>query len=106
MERRGGLVTGRSLERFSLLYCGALTFYCGRVDTSVARGSGGPRLGVGYQASVIWNPMDYLRFMAQVGRTDITGGPRTATVDPTSTEPLNERKYHNNQAALRAQVEF
>jgi phosphate-selective porin OprO/OprP len=66
--------------------------------------NGGKQLG--YQASVIWNPVDYLRFMAQVGRTDITGGPRAATVEPTSTDPVNQRKYHSNSAALRAQLEF
>ncbi|QNN64959.1 hypothetical protein H9L12_12235 [Sphingomonas rhizophila] len=66
--------------------------------------NGGKQLG--YQASIIWNPMDYLRFMAQVGRTDITGGPRAATVDPTSTDPVNERKYHSTSAAVRAQLEF
>ena len=76
----------------------------GVLPTAPTYVNGGKQLG--YQASVIWNPMDYLRFMAQVGRTDITGGPRTATVDPTSTDPLNKRKYHSNQAALRAQVEF
>lgn len=66
--------------------------------------NGGKQLG--YQASIIWNPMDYLRFMAQVGRTDITGGPRAATVEPTSTDPVNQRKYHSTSAALRAQLEF
>jgi phosphate-selective porin OprO/OprP len=66
--------------------------------------NGGKQLG--YQASVIWNPMDYLRFMGQIGRTDITGGPRAGTVDPTSTDPLNKRKFHSTSAALRAQLEF
>jgi phosphate-selective porin OprO/OprP len=66
--------------------------------------NGGKQLG--YQASIIWNPMDYLRFMAQVGRTDITGGPRAATVEPTSTDAVNQRKYHSTSAALRAQLEF
>jgi phosphate-selective porin OprO/OprP len=66
--------------------------------------NGGKQLG--YQASVIWNPMDYLRFMAQLGRTDITGGPRAATVEPTSTDPVNQRKFHSTSAVLRAQVEF
>lgn len=66
--------------------------------------NGGKQLG--YQASVIWNPIDYLRFMAQLGRTDITGGPRAATVDPTSTAPVNQRKFHSNSAAVRAQLEF
>lgn len=66
--------------------------------------NGGKQLG--YQASIIWNPMDYLRFMGQIGRTDITGGPRAATVEPTSTDPVNQRKYHSTSAALRAQLEF
>jgi phosphate-selective porin OprO/OprP len=65
--------------------------------------NGGKQLG--YQLSVIWNPMDYLRFMAQYGHVDITGGPRAATVDPDG--PLDaRRKYGVNTAAVRAQLEF
>jgi phosphate-selective porin OprO/OprP len=65
--------------------------------------NGGKQLG--YQLSVIWNPMDYLRFMAQYGHIDITGGPRAATVDPDG--PLNaRRKYGVDTAAVRAQLEF
>ena len=60
----------------------------------------------GYQASLIWNPMDYVRFMAQFGHVDVTGGPRAATVDPTSTKPINKRKYGVDTAAIRAQLEF
>jgi hypothetical protein len=49
--------------------------------------------------------MDYLRFMAQYGHVDITGGPRAATVDPDG--PLDaRRKYGVNTAAVRAQLEF
>ena len=66
--------------------------------------NGGTQLGL--QASGIWNPRDYLRFMAQLGRTQITGGPRAATVEPTSTDPVNQRKYHSTSAAVRAQLEF
>ena len=66
--------------------------------------NGGKQLG--YQASVIWNPMDYLRFMAQLGRTEITGGPRASAVVPTSTDPVNKRDYHSTSAAVRAQLEF
>ena len=65
--------------------------------------NGGKQLG--YQFSVIWNPMDYLRFMAQYGHVDITGGPRAATADPDG--PLNaRRKYGVDTAAVRAQLEF
>jgi len=65
--------------------------------------NGGKQLG--YQLSLIWNPMDYLRFMAQYGHVSITGGPRAATVDPDG--PLDtRRKYGVNTAAVRAQLEF
>ena len=61
-----------------------------------------------YQLSLIWNPMDYLRFMAQYGHLDITGGPRAvsplfATTDLT---PINKRDYNVDTAAVRAQLEF
>ena len=65
--------------------------------------NGGKQLG--YQASLIWNPMDYLRFMAQVGRVDVDGGPRAAFVDATGVANPR-RKYHVDTAAVRAQVEF
>jgi phosphate-selective porin OprO/OprP len=63
---------------------------------------------VGYQLSVIWNPMDYLRFMAQYGHVDVAGGPRAisplfSAVDLT---PINRRDYNVDTAAVRAQLEF
>ncbi len=65
--------------------------------------NGGKQLG--YQLSVIWNPMDYLRFMAQYGHVSVDGGPRAATVDPDG--PLDpRRKYGVDTAAVRAQLEF
>jgi phosphate-selective porin OprO/OprP len=68
--------------------------------------NGGKQLG--YQLSVIWNPMDYLRFMAQYGHVDVTGGPRAisplfSAVDLT---PINKRDYNVDTAAVRAQLEF
>ncbi|MEO7814838.1 MAG: porin [Sphingomicrobium sp.] len=68
--------------------------------------NGGKQLG--YQLSLIWNPMDYLRFMAQYGHVDITGGPRAVSplfsaVDLT---PINKRDYKSDTAAIRAQLEF
>ena len=65
--------------------------------------NGGKQLG--YQPSVIWNPIDYLRFMAQYGHVDITGGPRAATVEPTQT-PADKRKFDADTRRLRAQLEF
>ena len=81
-----------------------------RVDgssTSVAAPfyvNGGKQLG--YQASLIWNPIDYVRLMGQYGHIDVTGGPRAATVDPTSLKPVNRRKYGVDTFAVRAQVDF
>ncbi|MEO5774714.1 MAG: porin [Sphingomicrobium sp.] len=66
--------------------------------------NGGKQLG--YQASLIWNPVDWLRFMAQYGHVDVTGGPRAATVIPTSTNPVNQRKYGVDTATFRAQLDF
>lgn len=60
----------------------------------------------GYQLSVIWNPMDYIRFMAQYAHTDVEGGPRAAALNPTSTQPINQRSYNNDSFAVRAQLEF
>jgi len=92
-----------------------------RVDGSSASLStpfyvnGGKQLG--YQASLIWNPIDYVRFMAQYGHIDVTGGPRasvaTAGPPPTlgifpigTTTPANQRKYGVDTFAMRAQVDF
>jgi phosphate-selective porin OprO and OprP len=72
---------------------------------------------VAYEGSLIWNPTDYVRFMAQYGRIDITGGPRAsvATLGPPptlgifpvgTTTPANKRKYGVDTFALRAQVDF
>ena len=72
--------------------------------SSAAYVNGGKQLG--YQLSLIWNPIDYMRFMAQYGHLDITGGPRAATVDPTSGEAIRDRDYNVETAAVRAQLEF
>jgi phosphate-selective porin OprO/OprP len=63
---------------------------------------------VGYQLSMIWNPTDYLRFMAQYGHLDITGGPRAVPplFDPLDMTPINKRKYDVDTATMRAQIDF
>ena len=77
--------------------------------------NGGKQLG--YQASLIWNPTDYLRFMAQYGHLDVTGGPRgsVATLGPPptlgifpvgTTTPADKRKYGVDTFGVRAQVDF
>lgn len=60
----------------------------------------------GYSLSVIWNPIDYLRFMLQYSRIEVEGGPQAAFVRPGSTSPVTGRRYGTDAVALRAQVEF
>jgi phosphate-selective porin OprO/OprP len=76
------------------------------------------------EASLIWNPTDYVRFMAQYGHLNVKGGPRASvtTTEPpivfpvtsatlgmfpfgTTSAPLN-RSFGVNTFAVRAQVDF
>ncbi|MET0271089.1 MAG: hypothetical protein ABW173_11750, partial [Sphingomonas sp.] len=66
--------------------------------------NGGRQLGL--QASVIWNPIDYIRLLAQYSRIHYAGGPRAATIDPTGAAPLPDREFDVDQLGMRAQVEF
>ncbi|MFL6829346.1 MAG: OprO/OprP family phosphate-selective porin [Sphingomicrobium sp.] len=80
--------------------------------------NGGKQLAL--QASVIWNPMDYVRFMAQYSHVNVTGGPRVSmstAVSPTAAqlgmfpldltpEPINDRDFNSNVFTMRAQVDF
>jgi phosphate-selective porin OprO/OprP len=72
---------------------------------------------IGYQGSIIWNPIDWVRFMAEYGRVDVTGGPRASVsvLGPPAvigmfpvgtTTPANKRKYGVDTFAVRAQVDF
>jgi phosphate-selective porin OprO/OprP len=65
--------------------------------------NGGKQLGL--QASVIWNPIDWVRFMAQYGHVSVTGGPRAAGLVDLD-EPANKRKFDADSIAMRAQLEF
>jgi phosphate-selective porin OprO and OprP len=58
-----------------------------------------------YQASVIWNPTDYVRFMAQYAHINVTGGPR-ALPPIDNTTSLNKGKFDSDVFAMRAQVDF
>jgi phosphate-selective porin OprO/OprP len=66
--------------------------------------NGGRQLG--YELSLIWNPIDYIRFQAQYARGAYEGGPRATTVVPGSTEPADQRSFGVDTVAVRAQVEF
>ena len=98
-----------------------------RVDSSASSVApfylnGGRQLG--YQASLIWNPLDWVRIMAQYGHIDVTGGPRASVatagnptavppIPPTpgifpvgTTTPANKRKYGVDTFGVRAQLDF
>jgi phosphate-selective porin OprO/OprP len=60
----------------------------------------------GYQLSLIWNPIDYIRLQAQYARASFAGGPSSETAAPGATPPLDRRTFGVDTVALRAQVEF
>lgn len=69
------------------------------------------RLGRGgtqssYLLGLNWYPVDYVRFMVNYGKIDVTGGPLAAQVDPTSTVPINERKFGVDVLQTRIQIDF
>jgi phosphate-selective porin OprO/OprP len=60
---------------------------------------------VAYQLSGIWNPTDYVRFMAQYSHINVTGGPRNSLADDLS-DAANKREFDSDVLAMRAQVDF
>ena len=61
---------------------------------------------VGYLLSLVWQPIDFVRFTAQYTRAEIEGGPRAATVVPVSGNPVFDRDYGLDVLALRAAFDF
>jgi phosphate-selective porin OprO/OprP len=61
---------------------------------------------IGYELSLIWTPIDHVRFQAQYARAHVSGGPRAATVDPASARPVNLRDFDVDSFGLRAQLDF
>jgi phosphate-selective porin OprO and OprP len=61
---------------------------------------------IGYQASLIWIPQDYVRFILQYVHSDVTGGPIAAVVNPTSTKLVTDRSYGVDSVGVRAQFDF
>lgn len=57
-------------------------------------------------ASIIWQPIDYVRVTTQFNHNMITGGPFAATVVPDSTRPVWEREYTQNSFAMRFAYDF
>jgi phosphate-selective porin OprO and OprP len=67
-------------------------------------GKGGTQLG--FLAGVTWIPEDYFRVLLNYSHASIEGGPFAATVKPTSSKSLDERKYSNDTVQMRFQVDF
>ena len=61
---------------------------------------------MGFLAGLTWIPTDYVRFLLNYIHTEVKGGPFAATANPTSTAPINERKYSTDSFAVRAQIDF
>jgi phosphate-selective porin OprO/OprP len=73
-----------------------------------------------YQLSLIWNPTDYVRFMAQYGHINVEGGPRGSVdtvASPTlsnqlgifpfgTTKAITDRKFGSDVFTARAQLDF
>jgi phosphate-selective porin OprO/OprP len=68
------------------------------------RVNGGTQLG--YQLSLIWNPIDYIRLQAQYAHARYEGGPRAATVAVGPGAAAGARGFAADSVAVRAQVEF
>jgi phosphate-selective porin OprO/OprP len=60
----------------------------------------------GYQASLIWLPIDYIKFMLQYSHAHVEGGIGATTPFTTSTTAFFDRPYNVDQAGLRAQLDF
>lgn len=72
---------------------------------SVNNTRGGTQLG--FLASLLWIPEDYVRFYLQYARASVTGGPQAALVDPSaSAAELDEVNYDVNIVQARAQIDF
>jgi phosphate-selective porin OprO/OprP len=74
----------------------------GVVGTSLARGG----TQTGYLASLVWQPIDYVRITAQYAHADVEGGPFAAAVKPASTDPINNRSYGVDSFAMRIAYDF
>ncbi len=94
---KGGIgAIGMNL-RYDYLDLADNALYTGGVGTSTARGG----KQTGYLASLVWQPIDYVRVTAQFAHAAIEGGPFASIVEPTSTAAVNNRKYGVDTFAMR-----
>ncbi len=83
--------------RYDYLDLGDSVLYTGGAGTSTSRGG----TQTGYLASLVWQPIDYVRVTAQYAHAAIEGGPFASLVKPVSTAAINDRKYGVDTFAMR-----
>ncbi len=88
--------------RYDYLDLADSDLYAGGVGTSTSRG--GKQTGI--LASIIWQPIDYVRITTQVAHTMVEGGPFASTVKSTSSNPVQDRKYNFDSVAVRFAYDF
>ena len=88
--------------RYDYLDLADAALYAGGIGTSTARGG----TQTGYLASLIWQPIDYVRITAQYVHSKVQGGLFASTVKPTSTSPVNKRSYGIDTFGMRVAYDF
>ena len=88
--------------RYDYLDLADSDLYSGGVGTSTSRG--GKQTGI--LASIIWQPIDYVRITTQVAHTMVEGGPFASTVKAGSSNPVQDRKYSFDSVAVRFAYDF
>jgi phosphate-selective porin OprO/OprP len=99
---KGGFGALGLTVRYDYLDLADSVLYTGGVGTSTSRGG----KQEGYLASLVWQPIDYVRITAQYAHAEIEGGPFASTVKPTSTAVVNKRSYGVDSFAMRFAYDF
>ena len=94
---KGGMGAFGVALRYDHLDLADKALYSGGTGTSLARGG----TQNGYLASLVWQPIDYVRVTAQYAHSAVEGGPFASIVKPTSTAAINDRKYGVDTFAMR-----
>ncbi len=66
--------------------------------------NGGKQLG--YEASLIWLPTDYVKFVAQYAHITVTGGPGATAAFSVAQPNFYDNKYSTDAFTMRAQLDF
>ncbi len=99
---KGGLGAIGVNLRYDHLDLSDSTLLAGGSGTSATRGG----KQTGYLASLIWQPIDYVRITAQYAHAAIEGGPFASIVEPAATVPANTIKYGVDTVAMRVAFDF